>query len=68
MSCPWTINTIEVHKNEVKTIRLKLLDWMKASFLAIGMLNNQSIVFMSPRKGKPCVNMKNLGSRGANVS
>ena len=65
MSYPWTINTIEVQKNEVKTIRLKLLNRMKPSFLAIGMLKSQSMVFMSPRKGKPCVKMKNIGSCGA---
>ena len=68
MSYPWTINTTEVQKNEVKTIKLKLLNWMKPSFLAIGMLKNQSMVFMSPRQGKNCVQMKNICSCGANVS
>ena len=46
MSYPWIINTSEVQKDEVKKVRLKLLNWMKPSFLGIGMLNNQSIVFM----------------------
>lgn len=46
MSYPWIINTIEVQKNKVTTLRLKLLNWMKPSFLEIGMLNSQSIVFM----------------------
>ena len=68
MSYPWIVNTIEVQKNEVKTVRLKLLNWMKPSFLAISMLNSQSILFTSPSQGKPCVNMKNIGSCGANVS
>ena len=62
------IKTIEVQKNEVKTIRLKLLNWTKPSFSAIGILNSQSMVFMSPRQGKPCVKMKNIGSCGATLS
>ena len=57
-----------MQKNKVKIVRLKLLNWMKPSFLAIGMLNSQSMVFMSPSQVKPCVKMKNIGSCGSNVS
>ena len=46
-----------------------MLNWIKPSFLAIGMLNSQSIIFISPtRQGKPCVKMRKIGSCGANVS
>ena len=40
---------------------------MKPLFFENSMVSNQYIVFVSPRQGKPWVNMKLIGSCGAKV-